>query len=101
MKATTFLSVFPFAIPLGYLLVAACGPAGNAIVRSVIDVGLAACIAENADISDEAALRETCKWADAVAPLVRDLLAARTKGVSKAAKAGACAPGTSAPDGGK
>ena len=56
--------------------------AGKQIAKGAIDVALAACIAEHPD-DDEAALKEACKWADELAPLVKDLLSARQKGMAK------------------
>ena len=82
-----------------FLLLAAvlsCGLAPKQIAKTVIDVGLAACIAEHAEVEDEAALKELCKWTDELAPLVKDLLSARKRGLQAAAKRGACGP-----DGGK
>lgn len=76
---------------------AGCNAFQKQIARSVIDVGLAACLAEHADVDDESALREICKWADDIAPLVKDLLLARRRGMAKARMAAqACGP-----DGGK
>lgn len=69
-----------------------CGGVGNTIAKTVIDAGLAACLNDNLDVSDEAALREICKWTEDVGPIVRDLLAARKRGMAKASKAGACGP---------
>lgn len=69
-----------------------CSPSlTKTIVRSVIDVALATCISEHADVSDEAALRGICQWTDELAPTVKDLLAARSKGLGKAkAATGPC-----------
>lgn len=80
----------------GFILVAAlaCSPiVGKTIAKSAIDVALAACIAEQADVQDEPALREICYWTDELAPLVKELLAARTRGLaafSKPAAASSC-----------
>lgn len=75
-----------------------CSPALNRqVAKSAIDVALAACISEHADVQDEPALREICKWTDELAPLVKDLLSARQKGLAAASRKGACGP---APDAG-
>jgi len=74
-----------------------CSPgAARQIVKSAIDITLASCIAEHADISDEPALREVCRWTDDLAPLVKELLSARAKGLSKS-RGAACAPGSAKP----
>jgi len=91
MKKLRLLLVLPLLVLLPSCLT------GKQIAKSVIDIALATCIAENADISDEAALREVCRWTDELAPTVKDLLSARRKGVAKAAAA--CGP--AAPDGKK
>lgn len=62
------------------------------IVKSVIDVALAACVAEHTEIQDEPALRETCKYADELAPAVKEILSSRSKGMAKLAKAGPSCP---------
>ena len=79
-----------------------CSPAvGRQIAKNAIDVGLAACIAENPD-ADEPALKEICKWADELAPLVKDLLSARQKGAVKhSAKMSAANPACATTDAGK
>jgi len=70
-----------------------CSPAiQKEITKTAIDVGLAECLARSADIQDTKALREICKWADELAPVVENLLAARKEGLAKASKAGACGP---------
>lgn len=75
----------------------ACSPSVvKTVAKGAIDVALAACIAEHPD-DDEAALKEACHWADDLAPLVKDLIGARTKGMAKhdtkrAAAGPACAP---------
>jgi len=89
--------VFLASFALFGVIVPGCNPTGRAIAKSVIDIVLATCIAENADIVDEPALREVCHWTDEMTPTVKDLLAARRKGVAKAAAA--CGP--LAPDGKK
>ena len=68
----------------------ACTPRQAA--RTAIDLALAACIAEHAEIQDEKELKAICQWADELAPIVKDLLAARKKGLQRASKAGACGP---------
>lgn len=67
-----------------------CLPAKQ-VAKSVIDIGLALCIANHADVMDEKALRDICRWTDELAPVVKDLLSARKAGLEKASKAGACA----------
>jgi hypothetical protein len=105
MKAATKVTAVLVAV-LALVLAAdsGCNPATiKTIARSAIDVTLAACIAEHADIEDEPALKEICKWTDDLAPLVQELIASRKKGMAKAsAKMGACG-GSVAPkaDGGK
>lgn len=69
----------------------ACTPESRQAARTAIDVAIAACIAEHADIQDEAELREVCKWTEELGPIVRDLLAARKRGLAKM-KAASCAP---------
>lgn len=71
----------------------ACSPGLNkTVAKGAIDVALAACIAEHPD-DDEAALKEACKWADELAPLVKELIGARSKGIAKhdSSKKAACA----------
>jgi hypothetical protein len=64
----------------------ACSPAvGKQIAKSVIDVGLALCIAAHPDM-DSATLKGICHYADELAPTVEELLSAQ----QKAAKAGGC-----------
>jgi len=86
MKLVKILSLF---VVLS-MSTASCSPVGRAIAHSAIDVLLATCISEHADIEDEAALKEICKWTPEVEPEVRKLIAARKAGIAKAAKAGAC-----------
>lgn len=69
------------------------------LLKSVIDVGLATCIAEHADIQEEAALREVCRWTDELAPIVKDLLSARSKGLAAAQRKSTSGPCVT--DGGK
>ena len=96
MKSNATSLVVRFAMSLFPTMIATtvpgCDPASRQAARTAIDVGLAACLAERADIEDEVALREVCKWADDLAPIVKDLLAARRKGLAAAAKKGACPP---------
>ena len=80
----------------GALALPSCSPlVTKQIAKGAIDVAVAACISENADIADEPALREVCKWTDDMAPLVKDLLSARSRGLGKARAA--CAPGSVKP----
>ncbi len=74
--------------------------AARQATKTAIDVALAACLAEHADIDDESELRKICQWADDVWPLVRDLLAARRRGLAKA-RALASDGGACSPDGGR
>ena len=82
----------PALVVVGYLATvgaeSACTP--KQAVRTAIDVAIAACIAEHADIEDEAELKKVCQWAEELGPVIKDLLAARKKGMAK--KMGACAP---------
>lgn len=76
----------------------ACSPGvTKAVVKSVIDVALAACIAENPG-ADEKELKAACQYADELAPAVKDLMAAQKKGAVKVAAAKCPEP---AKDGGK
>lgn len=68
----------------GYVaLLAACSPAINKIiVKSVIDAGLAACIAENPG-ADVPTLHEVCHWTEEFGPDVIDLINAQSRGLAK------------------
>jgi hypothetical protein len=84
------------------MIIWGCGPVARQVAKGAIDAGLAGCIAENPDAT-EPELKEICKWADELAPLVKDLLSARQKGAAKhAAKMSAANPAcASALDAGK
>ena len=74
--------------------------AAKQIAKSAIDVALAACIQEHPD-ADEPELKELCKWTDDLAPLVKELLSARSK-AAKRMGAKACVTAPSGPqDAGK
>ena len=73
-----------FLLSIVLYITTACGPLGKEIAKSAIDVALAACVSEHADLQDEEELREVCKWTDEMAPYVKELLSARAKGLSKA-----------------
>lgn len=91
-KRTVFFFIVLTAI-VSAVIHMACSPAlDKQLVKSAIDVGLATCIADNADIQEEAALKEICKWGDELAPIVKDLLGARSKGLAKAAAKSAPKP---------
>ncbi len=90
-----------YAAGVAILVAVACSPAIiKTVAKGAIDVALAACIAEHPD-DDEAELKQACQWADELAPIVKDLLAARNKGMAKhdGAKKAACVG--SAADAGK
>lgn len=75
-----------------YVVVLACTLTACAflkpIARAAIDVALAACIEENPDITSEPEMATVCRYAPDVAPLVKDLLAARVRGLVKRANRG-------------
>lgn len=62
------------------------------VARTVIDASIAACIAEHADVEDEPTLQSLCKWTEDLGPIIRDLLAARRRGLARAHQAGVCGP---------
>lgn len=65
----------------------ACSPAINKqIAKSVIDIALAACIAENPG-NDMETLKALCHYTDELAPTVKDILEAQKKGSLKLAAA--------------
>lgn len=65
--------------------VTACSPAINKMIaKDVIDVGIMKCIEENPG-ADKQMLKEICKWADELQPLIDELLASRKKGLEKLA----------------
>jgi hypothetical protein len=72
-------------------------PAGKVIAKSVIDIGLALCIAAHPD-EDAKSLKSICSYADELAPAVQELLSAQKKAAMS--KAGACAPASVATDAG-
>lgn len=71
------MSVTLLAIVLG-----ACA-SWKSVVKSVIDVALAACIAEHPEITDESAMRKVCPYVEEVAPHVREILGARKRGLAR------------------
>lgn len=52
------------------------------IAKGMISAALALCIAENPD-ENEQTLRALCRFTDAEAPLVRDLLSAQKRGIAR------------------
>lgn len=90
LRTLTVLTALTCLVPLTQ--VSCNAQTAKVVAKSAIDIGLATCIAEHADISDEAALREVCKWTDEFAPLVKELLSARKAGLARATKMGTCAP---------
>lgn len=75
--------------------------ADKVLVKSVVDLAIAECVAENPG-KDEPTLREICRYADELAPTVVDLIMAQQRGVMKS---GAKCPSVtsvtvSKPDGG-
>ena len=63
----------------------ACSPATKQIAKSVIDIGLALCIAAHPE-EDAPGLKAICHYGDELAPAVEQLLSAQ----KKAAKSGVC-----------
>jgi hypothetical protein len=86
-KYTCGLSAVGFLATVAYAMNIACTPRmGRDIAHAVIDLALAACVAENPDKS-EPELKAICHYADDLAPVVHELIGAQKKGV---AKAGVC-----------
>jgi len=56
---------------------------GKAVARTAIDTFVATCIAEHPEIQDEGMMRDVCKYAPDVAPIVKDLLSARQRGYDR------------------
>lgn len=73
-------------------VIVACTPAARRdVAHAVIDVALATCVAEHPG-NDEPTLRDICRYAEDLAPVVRELLAAQKRGAMKSASA-SCADG--------
>jgi hypothetical protein len=68
---------------------------GKDIAHAVIDLALAACVAENPGRS-EPELKGICHYADELAPVVHDLIGAQQRGSAKAAAA-VCSPDAGTP----
>jgi hypothetical protein len=81
-------NVFRAVFAVSILSVVSCA-AGKQLAKSAIDIALALCIAEHPDASMPA-LKDLCHYADELAPVVQDLIAAQKK--AAAAKPGACGP---------
>jgi len=74
------------------LVLVSCAAAKLA-AKTAIEASLAACLAEHSD-AEQSELKEFCKWDEATAPLVEQLLAAHKKGAAKHdAKMAAAHPG--------
>lgn len=86
--AVKYGSFAGFLVGVGAMAHIACSPTlEKQIVKSAIDVALAACIAENPG-NDMKALQEICHFTDELAPAVEELLAAQKRGMNK----GKCEP---------
>lgn len=53
------------------------------IAKTVIDAVVATCVSEHPEINDEPAMREVCKYAPDVAPIVKDMIGARKRGLAR------------------
>lgn len=72
-----------FLVGIIALVLVACAPSVyKQIAKSVIDVALAACLAENPG-KEKPELKEICHWTDEADPFVDNILASSKKGLSK------------------
>lgn len=55
------------------------------IARTVLDLALATCLAENQGLTNSAELQAICPWVEADAPLVEKFLQAQRRGMAKSA----------------
>lgn len=92
------LAVFASALAGLFLVtsntvIVACTPAARRdVAHAVIDIALATCVAEHPG-NDEPTLRDICRYAEDLAPVVRELLAAQKRGALKSGAAAACSDG--------
>lgn len=76
------------AVPASFAVAVspACTPGERQVVKTIVDAGLAACVAANADLKDPQ-LQAVCGFADDLWPAVRTILDGAKKGAKKT-----CAP---------